>query len=251
MRVLIADSLKESAVTELEKIGCTVSMRYGLTAEELPREISGFQVLVVRSTKVTEETIIAADQLALVVRAGAGVNTIALKAAARAGIYVANCPGKNANAVAELAFGLIIAADRRIVDATKDLRAGSWRKKHYQKAGGLFDRKLGIVGYGGIGRAVARIAQGMGMRVVAWSRSLSDEVAEGDAISVTTDLMELAHTCDVVSIHLASNSETRNLIGTHFFDAMKDGSIFINTSRGDIVDTYALKIAIDEKEIKV
>ncbi len=251
MRILIADSLEQSAVSELERLGCDVSIRPELGADDLPAAIQGFQVLVVRSTKVTEATINAADQLALVVRAGAGVNTIALDAAAKAGVYVANCPGKNADAVAELTMGLITAADRRIADATADLRAGKWRKKAYQSAAGLRGRRLGIVGYGSIGKAVARIAEAFGMEIAAWSRSLTDAIAEADGITRAADLAEIARTCDVVTVHLASGAQTKGIIDADFFAAIKDGAIFVNTSRGDVVDEAALQRAIGEKHLKV
>ena len=251
MRILIADTLKASAVSELERLGCDVTVRAELTADDLPPAIQGYQILVVRSTRVTEQTISSSDQLALVVRAGAGVNTIALDAAADAGIYVANCPGKNADAVAELTIGLIISADRGIANATADLRDGRWRKSHYQVAAGLRGRTLGIVGYGSIGKAVAQCALGIGMKVSAWSRSLSEETAETDGISRVAKLVDLARTCDVVTMHLSSNKETKSLIDVDFLNELKDGAVFVNTSRGDVVDEEALKRAIDEKHLRV
>jgi D-3-phosphoglycerate dehydrogenase / 2-oxoglutarate reductase len=251
MKVLIADKIEESVLPALERIGCRVTYRPELVAEDLPGAIAGFQVLVVRSTRVTEATIRAGNDLALVVRSGAGVNTIATEAAANAGIYVANCPGRNADAVAELTIGLLIAADRGIADATADLRAGRWRKSHYQKAAGIKGRRLGIVGYGSIGRAVAKAAQGLGMRVSAWSRSLTPETAAREGIEVAATLSELASSCDAVSVHVAANDETKAIVDERFFDALRDGAIFINTSRGDVVDEAALAAAIERKHLRV
>ncbi len=251
MRVLIADSLDPAAVAALEELGCDVTMQSDLGAADLPGAVAGYTVLVVRSTKVTAETIAAADDLALIVRAGAGVNTIALDDAAQAGVYVANCPGKNADAVAELAIGLITACDRGIANATADLRAGAWKKKHYQKAAGLKYRTLGIVGFGSIGREVATRARAFGMEVGAWSRSLTPERAEHIGVRYFETPLDLAARSDVVSVHLAAAPETRGLIGADFFAAMKEGAIFVNTARGDVVDQDALLAAIDAKGLRV
>ena len=133
-------------------------------------------MLVVRSTKVTAAAL-HSGALKLVVRAGAGYNTIDVAAASRRGIYVSNCPGKNSMAVAELAFGLILALDRRIADNVAALRQGQWNKKEFSKARGLFGRTLGLIGLGQIGREMVPRARAFGLRVVAWSRSLTPESA--------------------------------------------------------------------------
>ncbi len=122
-----------------------------------------------RSTKVTA-AMLDVGRLALIVRAGAGYNTIDVAAASTRGIYVSNCPGKNAIAVAELAFALILALDRRVPDNVADLRNGRWNKKEYSRARGLYGRTLGLLGYGKIGQEVAVRARAFGMPVVVWSR---------------------------------------------------------------------------------
>ncbi|HUX21847.1 MAG TPA: 3-phosphoglycerate dehydrogenase family protein [Spirochaetia bacterium] len=250
VRVLIADKLSETAVLALSKLGAAVEVRSELSEEELPSAIGSSEVLIVRSTKVSAKAIEAGGNLSLIIRAGAGVNTIDLAAATRRGIHVANCPGKNSDAVAELAIGLMLAADRRIVDASTDLRDGRWRKKEYGKAAGLKGRTLGIVGLGSIGQAVAQIAHGLGMKVVGWSRSLTAERAEEMGIGYSVDLLELADKADAVSVHLALAPETKHLIAKPFFDAMKEGAIFVNTSRGEIVDTDALRSAIESRHLR-
>jgi D-3-phosphoglycerate dehydrogenase len=179
------------------------------------------------------------------------VNTIDLECASSYGIHVANCPGKNTDAVAELAIGLLIAADRRIVNASCDLRAGTWRKKEYGKAAGLKGRVLGIVGLGAIGKAVVKRAQGLEMQVVAWSRSLTPEIAETLDIEYCESPQAVAEQADAISVHLAVTPETKHFIGKDFFNSMKQGAIFINTSRGEIVDTAALKEAIEAKALRV
>ena len=204
MKVLIADKLSQSTEQALRDLGTTLEVKPDLTADDLPAAIGDSQVLVVRSTKVTAATIAAGKKLSLIVRAGAGVNTIDVEAASQRGIYVTNCPGKNSAAVAELALGLLIACDRRIVNATNDLRSGQWRKKEYGKARGLRGRTLGIVGVGMIGREVIRRAHGLGMHVVAWSRSLDQALAAELGVDYCASLLEVARRSDAVSLHVAA-----------------------------------------------
>jgi len=251
MKVLIADKLSDKAVAALAQLGCDVSVQPDLKADELPQAIGDAEVLVVRSTKVTAATIEAAESLSLIIRAGAGVNTIDLPAASGRGIHVANCPGKNTDAVAELAIGLLIACDRRIASASADMRAGRWRKKEYGKSAGLTGRTLGIVGLGMIGQAVARRAAGLGMKVIAWSRSLTPERAEQLGVGFCDGPLELARLADAVSIHLAATDETRHFIGREFLASMSDGAILVNCARGEVVDTAALRAAIADKHLRV
>ena len=144
-----------------------------MTEETLPAALADVDILVVRSTKVSKEAIEASPELSLIVRAGAGVNTIDLAAASKHGVYVANCPGKNGAAVAELAMGLLVALDRRIVDATNSLRQGRWDKSEYAGAEGLYGKRIGIAGLGAIGTMVADRSRAFGLDVYAWSRSLT------------------------------------------------------------------------------
>ena len=250
MKILVVDKLSDAVNAQLEKLGGHVICK-SVPAEALPQNLADIEILIVRSTKVTAEAIQSAPLLSLIIRAGAGVNTIDLDAASSRGIHVANCPGKNTDAVAELAIGLLIAADRRIVNAAADLRNGKWRKKEYSKAGGLKNRTLGIVGLGSIGKAVAERAAGLGMNVIAWSRSLTPEAAEKMKIGYCASLPEVAEKADAVTVHLACSAEMKHLIGRDFLSRMKDGAIFINTSRGEIVDTAALKDAIRSKGLNV
>src|SRR5438309_4294183 len=241
MHVLIADKFEQSGRVGLQAIGCEVSFQPDLKDDALVSAIAQVQpdVLIVRSTKVTEP-ILAAGPLKLIVRAGAGYNTIDVAAASRRGIYVSNCPGKNSIAVAELAFALILALDRRIADNVVALRAGEWNKKEFSRARGLFGRTLGLVGVGKIGQEMIPRARAFGMPVVAWSRSLTDEKAAALGVERKDSPLDVARAADIVSVHLALKPETRMLIGRDFFQAMKGGAYFINTSRGDVVDQSAL-----------
>ena len=251
MRVLVADKFEQSGLDGLAALRCEVSCEPGLKDQALAARVAEFKpdVLIVRSTKVGEP-VLAAGPLKLVVRAGAGYNTIDLAAASRRGIYVSNCPGKNSIAVAELAFALILALDRRIADNVISLRAGEWNKAEFSKARGLFGRTLGLLGVGNIGSQMIPRAKAFGVRVVAWSRSLSAERAEALGIERRDSPREAAATADIVSVHLALGPETRGLCDAGFFAAMKKGAYFINTARGEIVDEEALKAAIREKGIR-
>jgi D-3-phosphoglycerate dehydrogenase / 2-oxoglutarate reductase len=251
MRVLIADKFEQSGRASLQAIGCEISFQPDLKDDALVAAIAEQQpdVLVVRGTKVTEP-MLAAGPLKLIVRAGAGYNTIDVAAASRRGIYVSNCPGKNSIAVAELAFALILALDRRIVDAVIALRAGEWSKKEFSKARGLFGRTLGLVGVGKIGQEMIPRARAFGMPVVAWSRSLTPERALELGVERMETPLDVARAADIVSVHVALKPDTRMLIGEDFFKAMREGAYLINTSRGEVVDEAALVEAIQAKGIR-
>jgi D-3-phosphoglycerate dehydrogenase / 2-oxoglutarate reductase len=251
MKVLIADKMSKSAVSALQHLGHNVVSSPDLKAEDLPAAIGDAEVLIVRSTKVIAATIEAGKNLSLIIRAGAGVNTIDLAKASEVGIHVTNCPGKNTEAVAELAIGLLIAADRRIADATADLRAGQWRKKEYGKAAGLKGRTLGILGVGAIGKAVIRRAKGLEMNVIAWSRSLTPEAAEELGVGFCATPADVAKAADAISLHLAAKPETKQMVNAELLGLMKPGAILVNTARGEIVDWAALKEAIAAKKLRV
>src|SRR5919199_1364291 len=251
MRVLIADKFEQSGRDGLDAAGCEFSYQPDVKDESLVEAIRAYdpEVLVVRGTKVTEP-MLDAGALKLIVRAGAGYNTIDVGAASRRGIYVSNCPGKNSIAVAELAFALILALDRRIADNVIQLRAGQWNKKEFSKARGLYGRTLGLVGTGKIGQEVIARARAFGMPVVAWSRSLTDERAGELGVERKSSPADVARDADIVSVHVALKPETRGLLGSDFFNAMRAGAYFINTSRGEVVDQAALLHAMRERGIR-
>jgi D-3-phosphoglycerate dehydrogenase len=165
-------------------------------------------------------------------------------------VFVSNCPGKNSIAVAELVLGLLLTCDRRIPDQVAELRQGRWSKSEYAKARGLYGRTLGIVGLGQIGREVARRAQAFGMQVVAWSRNLTQEEADGLGIGYALTPLEVARVADAVTINVAATAETRNLVNADFLAAMKPGAYLINTARGSVLDEAALEQAVREKGIR-
>jgi len=251
MHVLIADKFELSGQDGLKAAGCEVSYQPGLKDDALAEAVGRLRpdVLVVRSTKVTE-AILAAGPLKLVVRAGAGYNTIDVAAASRRGIYVSNCPGKNSVAVAELAFALILALDRRIADNVAALRQGHWNKAEFSNARGLLGRTLGLIGLGRIGREMIPRAKAFGMPVAAWSRSLTPEQAGELGVQYQDSPIDVAKAADIVSVHVAANPQTRGLIDATFFEAMRPGACFINTSRAEVVDQVALSWAVRSNGVR-
>ena len=256
MNVLIADKFEAHGVAGLKALGCEVASKAGLDAAAMAKAIADTkaQVLIVRSTKVPASVIEASPGLKLIVRAGAGVDNIDVKAASARGVPVCNCPGMNADAVAELTMGLLVCCDRRIPEQCVLSRQGKWNKGEYSKAPGLKGRTLLVVGTGSIGMGVARRAQAFGMDVVGWSRSLTPDGANAKNIgfggSTRDDLLKAVGGADAVSIHVAATADTKRMCDAAFFGAMRAGSIFLNTSRGDVVDEAALREAIRAKGIR-
>jgi D-3-phosphoglycerate dehydrogenase len=253
MKILVADKFEQSGLDALEALGVDLTNDASLDGDGLTEALRAQDpdVLVVRSTKVTAPSIEAASRLSLIVRAGAGYDTIDVAAASMKGIFVANCPGKNSVAVAELAWGLILACDRRIPDQTADLRAGVWRKKEYAKASGLHGRTLGVVGLGTIGNEVASRGRAFGMNVIAWSRSLTPARAAQLGVAYRGSAVEVARDADVVSINVAATADTNQLVDAAFCAALRPGAYLINTSRGSVVDEDALKAAVRDKGVRV
>jgi D-3-phosphoglycerate dehydrogenase len=267
MKVLVADKFEKSGIDGLRQGGHHVDYRPDAKDASLVEALreTGAEVLVVRSTKVGDAAM--PDHLRLVVRAGAGVNTIDVKAATARKVVVANCPGKNAVAVAELAFGLMLALDRRIPDNVADLRAGVWNKKEYANARGLFGSTLGLLGAGAIACEMIRRAAAFGMPVVLWSRRfngedrvLSDNDVEelgGDrplgqvTVSVAPTPAEVAARSRILSIHLAMAPETKQLVNAAVLQRLAPGSFVINTARGEVIDYDALKRAIRDRHLRV
>ncbi len=251
MTVLVADPLEASALNGLRALGVDLLDRPALTEDALGDALAetGAEVLVVRSTRVTDAAL-ERGRLAAILRAGAGTDTIDVEGASRRGVLVANTPGQNALAVAELAFGLILACDRRIPDAVIALREGRWDKRGFSRARGLAGRTLGLVGMGKIGQEMAARGKAFGMHVVALSRWLTPEVAAALSLGRAETLDELAALSDVVSVHVALNPETRAMLGEPFFAALPEGAIVVNTSRAEVVDQRALVRAVRERGLR-
>ena len=264
MKVLVADPFEQSGLDGLRAAGCDVVHDAALKDEALAAALGETmaQVLIVRSTKVTA-AMMDAGHLALIVRAGAGYNTIDVAHASARGIYVSNCPGKNAIAVAELAFGLILALDRRIPENVAALRAGSWDKQEFSKAGGIFGKTLGLVGFGSIGQELARRAQAFGLDLVIWSRRFAQEPAPDLAlvglgaasrtsrVTIAPSPRAVADQADILSVHVALAPDTKGLISAEVFGRLKRGAMFINTARAEVVDYDALEVAVRDRGLRV
>jgi len=246
MKVLIADKLPDQYIKKLQDHDLEVIYDPKLGENDLPKAAKDVDIIVVRSTVVNAETIEKAEKLNLIIRAGAGYNNINVTAANKKGVYVANCPGKNAIAVAELAMGLMIALDRQIPDNVSDFKSGKWNKAAYSKGKGLFGKTIAIVGLGNIGKEVAIRARAFGMNVYGKDISRIEGVEYKD-FSEFDQVLPLA---DVVSLHLPLTQSTKGLFNEKMFSYMKDGAFFINTSRPGVVDEDALIKAVKEKGIR-
>ena len=250
MRLLIADKLHPRAVEELRALPVQVEYDPEITKETLEAKLPGVGILVVRSTEVTAQAIEKSRELNLIVRAGAEFSTIDVRAAAKRGVFVANCPGRNAGAVAELVMAMIIAVDRRIPDAVASLRAGKWERAEYGKAEGIYGKTLGIAGFGAIGREVAARAKGFGLHVVGWSRSLTPAKAADLGIEHAQSIDQLATRSNILTVHLPLNERTRQIIGKRVFEQLPKRAIFLNLARADLVDYGALRDAVKTRGLR-
>lgn len=250
MKILIADKYPEAQLERFKELGCSVTYNPTVKAEELAKLIPGHKVLIVRSKKVTADTLQAGDMLTLVLRAGAGVNTIDVKTASSLGIFVSNCPGQNSVAVAELVFTLMLGVDRRLADSTAALRAHQWNKKEFSKADGIFGKTLGVVGVGSIGREVIIRARAFGLNVIAWSRSLTPAGAEQLGVGYCENLDDIFRGADIITLHTALSPETRQLVNAARISLMRPNAILINTARGEVVDSAALRAALVANKIR-
>lgn len=247
MKVLIADKFPENYINQLKENDIDVVYNPKLGEKELPEAAKDVDCLVVRSTIVNAETIEKGEKLKLIIRAGAGVNNIDIQAANKKGIAVSNCPGKNAIAVAELTIGLMISLDRRIPHNVIDFKQGKWNKGEYSNAQGLFGKTLAIIGFGNIGKEVAKRALAFGMNIYA-----KDIIKINfDGVKEFSNYEDVLPIADVISVHLPATKETKNLFNEKLFGMMKNGAIFINTSRAEVVDEDALIKAVKEKNLRV
>jgi len=244
-KVLITDSLAPQGLEILEKAsGVEVVDATGLSAEELLTAVVDADALVIRSgTNVTAEVIAAAEKLSVVGRAGIGVDNVDVGAATARGIVVMNTPGGNTVTTAEHAIALLVSLARHIPQATASLKAGKWDKKRFVGLE-LYNRTLGVIGLGNIGRIVAQRARGLGMKVAAFDPFLSQEAA-GKLDVELLSFDELLSRADALTVHVPRTKDTAGLLGRAAFAKVKRGVLVVNAARGGIVDEAALLEALD------
>ena len=201
---------------------------------QLLEAVADADALIIRSDKVDAEVLDAAKQLKIVVRAGAGYDNIDLAAATAHHVVAENTPGQNANAVAELVFGLLVYAVRNFYNG----KSGSE----------LLGKKLGLLAFGNVGRNVARIAKGFGMDVYAFDAYCPAEVIEQSGVHAVASQEVLFDTCDVVSLHIPATPETRESINRALVGRMKKGGILLNTARKEVINEAELIQLLQERE---
>ena len=247
MKILIADKFPDARRQQLIDLGHEVNNQPGLNADDLPQNIADYEALIVRSTEVNRETLGAGKALKLIIRAGAGTNTIDKAAAKEMDKHVCNCPGTNSVAVAELVMGLMLAVDRRIAQNTAALKAGQWNKKEFSKADGIKGKTLGIAGVGAIGKELAKRALAFDMKVLAFD-VVPFELEGVESVASIEDLFKQA---DVLSLHVPLNDATRHLVNAERLALLKDSAILINASRGGVIDEKALVEAVKQRGLRV
>lgn len=243
MRILITEKLDPGAVTHLENAGHEVIQKFGLQGAELIAALEGCDALIVRgATKVTGEVLRGASTLRAVARAGTGLDNIDVAAARERSIAVLNAPAANAISVAEITLGLMLALERHLAPASRDLGQGRWEKTKYMGRE-LHGKTLGLVGFGRIGREVATRARAFGMKVEACDPELGAWPLGFEWVA-RRSLDELLPVVDYLSLHLPLLPATRGLIGARELSRMKTSAVLVNCARGGVVDEDALHDAL-------
>ncbi|MEM4576761.1 MAG: hydroxyacid dehydrogenase [Candidatus Nezhaarchaeales archaeon] len=243
-KILITDDVHESCADFFKSKGCIVDVKPSLSKEDLIRAVKEYDALIVRGkTKLTRDIIMEACNLKVIGRAGVGLDNIDIKAASEKNIKVVSTPQASTVAVAEATVALILSLARMIPEATRTLKEGLWLKNKFMGFE-LRGKVLGIIGFGRIGKAVAKRALSFEMKVIAYDIRDIRKEAESMGVKVASTLEELLKESDIVTLHIPLNENTRRMIGEREISLMKDGAILVNTSRGGIVDTKALLKAL-------
>lgn len=246
-KVLVADKVSTKGVEILKEVA-EVDVKTGLPKEELISCIGDYDGLVVRSaTKATADVLQAAGKLKIIGRAGVGVDNIDVPVATQKGVVVVNSPEGNTIAAAELTMALLLAMSRNIAAADASMKRGEWERSKYVGVE-VYNKTLGIVGLGKIGREVAKRAQGFGMETIGYDPFLSEEVATKIGVELL-ELNDLLKKCDYITLHLPKNKETEGLIGAAQFELMQDGVRIVNVARGGIIVESALADALNSGKV--
>jgi len=248
-RVLITDNVHEECASFLRARGCHVDVKPSLTKEELLKAVKEYDAIIVRGkTKFTREVLMEANSLKVIGRAGVGLDNIDVEAASQKNIKVVSTPQASTVAVAEATMALMLALMRMIPEANRTLKEGMWLKNKFMGCE-LRGKTLGIVGFGRIGKAVAKRALSFEMRVIAYDVRDIREEASAMGVEVAESLEDLLKRCDILTLHIPLNKSTRGLIGERQISLMKRGAVIINTSRGGIIDTKSLLKALKEDKL--
>ncbi len=243
-KILVCDSIADEGLEILRSVG-QVEVRTGLSETELTSAVKHAAAIVVRSsTQITAPVLEAAGECQVVARAGVGVDNIDVPAATRRGILVVNSPAGNILAAAEHTVALLLAAARHVPQADRSMKAGEWDRKNF--AGRQIEGKtLGLIGFGNVGRAVARRAQALGMRVVAYDPYVTEERAAADGVELVS-LDQVLSQGHFISLHAVATAASEGLIGERELALVRPGAILVNTARGALVDEMALVSALRE-----
>ncbi|MCB8943459.1 MAG: phosphoglycerate dehydrogenase [Ardenticatenaceae bacterium] len=249
-KILISDKLGQVGLDRLAEMNdVSYDMITGLSKDELIATIPAYDALIVRSgTKADADVLAAGKNLKVVGRAGMGIDNIDVRAATMRGIIVTNTPGANSIATAEQTMALMLAASRHTVPAHNSLAAGEWQRSKYTGVQ-LYRKVLGVVGFGRIGRLVAKRAQAFGMEVLAYDPFVSEEVGRDLGVTLV-DMDDLWAQADYITLHTALLPETEKMINADSISQMKDGVVIINAARGKLVDEQALADALQSGKVK-
>ncbi len=247
MKVLVSDPLSEQGLTILQQ-HFTVDVNTGLSEEELVEKISEYDALVIRSgTQVTRRVIEAADRMKIIGRAGVGVDNVDVEGATEKGIIVINAPEGNMLSAAEHTIAMMMSLARNIPQANESLKSKKWERKKFMGVE-VNGKTLGVIGLGRIGAEVAKRAQGLEMKVLAYDPFVSEERAKEMGVTMRS-VQEIAKEADFVTVHTPLTKETRNIIDAEEFDLMKNSTRIINCARGGIINEEALADALNNNKI--
>jgi D-3-phosphoglycerate dehydrogenase / 2-oxoglutarate reductase len=248
VRILVLEGITERGAEILRSEGWTLDLEKALPPPELVKKVAPYQAILVRSgSQMTAEVIDAAKNLKVIGRAGVGVDNVDLQAATRRGVLVMNSPGGNTISTAELAVALMLALSRNLAPADASMKAGTWDRKTFAGVE-LFGKRLGVVGFGRIGREVAARGRAFGMEVQAFDPFVSPALAENAHVTLRT-LDELLQTSDYISLHTTLTAETKHLIGKDALTKVKAGVRIVNAARGELIEDEALLAALDSGRV--
>jgi len=248
LKVLVAEKIGESGV-ELLREHFDVDVGVDWSAEELSVRIGAYHGIVIRSaTKLTEDLLDRATNLRAIGRAGVGVDNVDVEAATKRGIVVANAPQSNVVTAAEHTMALLLALARNVPQAHMSLTSGKWERSKFSGVE-LFEKTLGILGFGRIGQLVAQRARGFGMRVIAFDPFVSAERYRELGVEAAADSDDLYAQADFITVHLPKTPETEGMLNAEAFAKMRDGVRILNVARGGLIDDAALKDALDSGKV--